>query len=122
MCDYTSTNPNGRGRGRGDLSPIVVIFQRGETPSVRWTSPPNPTMKIWDENGEFESSDLGETPRWAFPCKSNKYSSFIIQHSSLLFGNDEVVRDVSAVEGRITQMKSEIFVLAPVYNCAYNQP
>jgi hypothetical protein len=29
-------------------------------------SPPNPTIESWDENGEFESSDLGETQRWAF--------------------------------------------------------
>lgn len=31
------------------------------------------------------------------------YSSFSIHHSSLLFGNDEVVRNLSAVMGKIKE-------------------
>ena len=34
------------------------------------------------------------------------YSSFIIQHSSLLSGNGEVVRNLSAVVGKIKTMVS----------------
>ncbi len=108
-------------------------------PSVRWTSPPNTTMKSWDENRELESSDLGETRRWAFPCNRDIIhpSSFIIHPCSLAglvveldgnvhdlqkeederrekvlsvlglrvvrFRNDEVVRDLSAVVGKIKE-------------------
>ena len=32
------------------------------------------------------------------------YSSLIILHSSLLFGNDEVGRDLSAVVGKIREL------------------
>jgi hypothetical protein len=56
-----------RGDGRGVC---------GLTPSVRWTSPPNTTMKSWDTNLLFGSSNLGETRRGAFLLRPEIFIPF----------------------------------------------
>ena len=76
-------------------------------------------MKIGDEYREFESSDLGETPRWALSLQLGQI--FILHHSAFIialrrekvlsesglqiirFKNDEVIRSLLVVVGKIKE-------------------
>jgi hypothetical protein len=47
--------------------------------------------------------EFGGDSAMGISLQLGKNSSFIILHSSLLFGNDEVMRDLSAVVGKIKE-------------------
>ncbi|MDL1911158.1 DUF559 domain-containing protein [Chloroflexi bacterium CFX6] len=67
--------------------------------SVRWTSPPNTTMEIWSRIERLNRRIWGRLGDEHFPATG---TLFILHHSSLLFGNDEVMMaaERSAVVGK----------------------
>jgi len=67
-------------------------------------------MKVWDLlcpldiSPKFQSAEFRGDSAMGIFLQMGKSSSFSNHHSSLLFGNDDVVRNLSAVVGKIKKL------------------